>query len=281
MGNSFLIKKILNNNVLIASHTAFKEVVLIGKGIGFGKKTGEVITSDSAEKMFVLENENAQEQYKKLIGSLDDKILDVMNDVIQLIKERVHAPLNEHIHIALTDHIAFAVRRIKEGMDLKNPFLLETKSLYAMEYQIAEEVVSLLNESLGITLPEGEVGFIALHIHSARSNNSISEVNQHSQLIHTLIQMIEDHLKLNIDRESIHYVRLVRHLHFTIDRAKNGEKVEEPKKLSLLLKEEYPVCYNLSWKVVKVMQQSLKLAVSDAEAVYLTMHLQRLSQKNN
>ena len=55
MGESFTINKILNNNVIIATHASYKEVVLIGKGIGFGKKSGEEITPKSAEKIFILE----------------------------------------------------------------------------------------------------------------------------------------------------------------------------------------------------------------------------------
>ncbi|TKJ02702.1 PRD domain-containing protein, partial [Bacillus cereus] len=43
-----------------------------------------------------------------------------------------------------------------------------------------------------------------------------------------------------------------------------------------LLKAEYPVCYNLAWKLVKVMQKELQLPVYEAESIYLTMHLQRL-----
>ena len=38
---TYLIKKALNNNVLIATDVNGNEVVLIGRGIGFGKKTGE------------------------------------------------------------------------------------------------------------------------------------------------------------------------------------------------------------------------------------------------
>ena len=34
----YLIKKALNNNVLIATDVSGNEVVLIGRGIGFGKK---------------------------------------------------------------------------------------------------------------------------------------------------------------------------------------------------------------------------------------------------
>ncbi|MER2257973.1 MAG: PRD domain-containing protein, partial [Priestia megaterium] len=116
---------------------------------------------------------------------------------------------------------------------------------------------------------------------SALTEKNLLEVNQDSQLIQTIINVIEESLHLQVDKESVHYMRLIRHLHFAIDRVKTGEKIEEPKKIALLLKEEYPLCYNVSWKVIKVMQQALHLPVYEAEAVYLTMHLQRLITKTD
>jgi transcriptional antiterminator len=277
---SFQIKKVLNNNVLIASHPDYDEVVLIGKGIGFGKKKGDIIEQNAIEKWFILKSEREQEQYKKLLPELDEEFIGVMNDIMQHIKKRVDVPLNEHIHVALTDHISFAIKRIKQGLDLKNPFLVETKSLYPLEYEIAKEVVQMLNEKLDVELPEGEVGFIALHIHSGISEHSLSEVSQHSQLIVTLVKIAEEQLNIMIDRESIYYLRFIRHLRYAIERVKKGERVEEPKKLSEILKKEYPLCYNVAWKLVKVMQQTLQMPVDEAEIVYLTLHLQRLAKKS-
>ena len=277
--DSFTIKKLLNNNVLIAVHALYGEVVLIGKGLGFGKKHGDLIKSNSYEKMFVLKNETEQEQYKKLLPFIEEEFVEIMNDVIYLIKENVNVSVDEHIHIALTDHISFAIKRLKQGIDLKNPFLMETKTLYPLEYKVAEKVVRLLNKTIDVHLPEGEIGFIALHIHSAISKNSISEINHDSHLINTLVSLVEDSLKIKLDRESIAYLRLARHIQHTIKRVKCGDIVKEPKELANLLKQEYPICYNLSWKAIKVMQQTLKTPVNDAEVVYLTMHLQRLVNK--
>ncbi|MBB5354087.1 transcriptional antiterminator/beta-glucoside operon transcriptional antiterminator [Anoxybacillus mongoliensis] len=280
MEQSFRIEKVLNNNVLIASHPTYDEVVLIGKGIGFGKKKGDVIEQKGVEKWFILKNEREQEQYKKLLPHVDEEFIGLMNDIIHHIQKRTNSSLNEHIHVALTDHILFAIKRLEQGMDIKNPFLVETKSLYPLEYDVATEVVNMLNDRLHIQLPEGEIGFIALHIHSALTNHQLSEVNQHSQLISRLVSVVEEQLDIRIDRESIHYLRFVRHLRYAIERVKKGEKIEEPKKLSNILKETYPLCYNLSWKLIKIMQQTLQLPVDEAEAVYLTLHLQRLTGKN-
>ncbi|MBD1383293.1 glucose PTS transporter transcription antiterminator GlcT [Metabacillus arenae] len=279
MEGSLIIKKALNNNVIIGDHDGLGEVVLIGKGIGFGKKAGDSVTENAYEKMFVLRNEKEQEQYKKLLPYIDEEIIEVMNDVVFLIHEKIGSPLNEHIHIALTDHISFAIKRLQQGLDLKNPFLLETKSLYPLEYGIAQDVIELINNRLDVTLPEGEVGFIALHIHSAHTDKPLSEVNRHSQLISNLIRLIEDSFQMKVDRDSVNYLRLIRHLRYTIERVKSGEEMEEPEKLTLLLKNEYPLCYNTAWKMIKVMQQTLRKSVYDAEVVYLTMHLYRLTNK--
>ncbi|WP_026582833.1 glucose PTS transporter transcription antiterminator GlcT [Bacillus sp. J33] len=277
----YKVKKVLNNNVLIGSHESFGEVVLIGKGIGFNRKPGQQIDSALVEKLFVLKNEKEQENYIKLMPFVDNELLEAIISSIELIKQRSNSMLNEHIHVALTDHLMFAITRLKKGMEMKNPFLIETKALYPFEYEIAQEVVSVIGERTGIYLPEGEVGFIALHVHSAVMNRNLSEVNQHSQLVTHLVNMIEDQLDIEIDKDSIDYMRLVRHIRFTIERVNKGEVVEEPEKITSLLKEEYPVCYNLSWKLIKVMQQTLKKPVYNAEAVYLTMHLQRLQKKIN
>ncbi|MDR7003075.1 glucose PTS transporter transcription antiterminator GlcT [Neobacillus niacini] len=274
-----LIDKVLNNNVIIAKHPSYDEVVLIGKGIGFNRKKGDFIETDTVEKLFVLKNEKEQESYIKLLPFIDSEFLEVIISAIDLIKQRTNSQLNEHIHVALTDHLMFAITRASQGMEMSNPFLVETKALYRHEYEVAAEVVRFIREKTGINLPDGEIGFIALHIHSAITNKNLSDVNRHSQLISRLVEMVEEQLDIEIDKESIDYMRLVRHLRFAIERVQKGERVEEPEKIASLLKEEYPVCYNLSWKLIKVMQQTLKMKVFDAEAVYLTMHLQRLQKK--
>lgn len=276
---AFKIKKILNNNVLIALDDSRKEVVLIGKGIGFKRQTGSIIKQSEVEKLFVLRDQSEQEQFKKLLPHVEEDLLKIIISSIELIRERTETFLNEHIHVALTDHLVFAVNRLMRGMAISNPFLLETKALYPYEYEVAKEVVELINNRAHIYLPEGEIGFIAVHIHSAMVNRNVHEINAHSQMIGKLIHLIESQFDIEIDRESIDYMRLVRHLRYTVERVVRGERVEEPEKIALLLKEEYPLCYNLSWKLIKIMQQTLKKPVFDAEAVYLTMHLQRIQSK--
>lgn len=272
----FTIKKSLNNNVLIANDQADCEVVLIGRGIGFGKQSGDSIVREEIEKLFVLNDPTEQEQYKQLVSTLEEDTLKVLISAVEIIREETKTPLHEHIHVALTDHLVFAVGRMRRGMAIRNPFLLETKALYPEEYKIAEKVTSMINQQLTVALPEGEIGFIALHIHSALVNKNVRDVTRYSELIILLVTTIEEQFDIVIDKNEIDYMRLIRHLHFTIERVVRNEVVAEPEKITLLLKSEYPICYNLAWKLIKIMQQTLRKDIYDAEAVYLTLHLQRI-----
>lgn len=275
--DNYVIKKVLNNNVLIASDNSKREVVLIGRGIGFGEKTGQTIPREKVEKLFILKDPNEQEQYKQLLTTLDEETLKMLISVVEIIRERVSMPLGEHIHVALTDHLAFAIHRMKQGMVIRNPFLFETKALYPEEYKVAAEVTAMVNENLDIALPDGEIGFIALHIHSALVNKNVRDLTMHSELIMRLVEMIEKEFSIKMDKGSIDYMRLIRHFRYTIERVIRNEKVEEPVKITEVLKAEYPIQYNLAWKLIKVMQQTLQREVYEAEAVYLTLHLQRIN----
>ncbi|WP_226585118.1 glucose PTS transporter transcription antiterminator GlcT [Halobacillus litoralis] len=280
MEQQLKIKKILNNNVVIADHPTYEEVVLIGKGIGFNKEKGDDISFDKADKTFLLSNEKEKEQYVSLLPHIDEKLIDFMNDVLLHIEARMGQELNQHIHVALTDHLAFAINRAKKNLQFANPFLLEIESLYPKEYQIAMEVVTMVYDKMGIQFPEGEIGFIALHIHSAVTDKTLREINKHNQLITHLVGLVEETMEVEINKNSVDYHRLVQHLHRAIDRVYQGEHVGDEIRLSKMLKEEYPVCYNLAWKLIKVMQKQLNKPVDESEAIYLTIHLQRLTHKS-
>ena len=274
------VAKVLNNNVIIAHHPEHSEVVVIGKGIGFNRKVGEIISLQSIEKLFILKNATDQEQYKQLALQVDEKLIEVLNEIILYISQYSKTPLNEHIHIALTDHIAFAMKRAEQDIAIHNPFLYETSEIYKEEFQLAEYAIRTIKDKMGIDLGQDEIGFVALHIHSAMTNQHITEVKAHSELISDLVEMIEQQLDFKITRDSLDYARLLTHLRFAIERIRRGDKVHEIGKLEEMLKEEYPELYNLSWKLTKVMEKRLHKPVYNAEISYLTMHLNRVVPKN-
>ncbi|MEC0091703.1 glucose PTS transporter transcription antiterminator GlcT [Paenibacillus macquariensis] len=280
MGN-IQVFKVLNNNVIIANHPQFQEVVVIGKGIGFNCKVGDDLPLSSVEKMFILTNEQEQEQYKQLIPQVAEHLIEIVNEGILYIKEHSKVPLNEHIHIALTDHISFAIKRYDQGIVLHNPFLFETKEMYPEEYRMAEHVVKLIRKGFKVDLEEDEIGFVALHIHSALTDQHVSEVKKQSELVAYLVEVVEQSMDYHIPRDSLDYSRFITHLRFALERVRSGKVEQEIGSLDKLLYQEYPELYSLAWKMTKIMEEKLRKPVYPSEVSYLTVHLQRLSERKN
>ena len=80
----FIIKKTLNNNVLIATDDSGSEVVLIGRGIGFDKNNGDPIIREKVEKLFVMKDPGEQEQYKQLLSNIDEETLKVIISAVEI-----------------------------------------------------------------------------------------------------------------------------------------------------------------------------------------------------
>lgn len=274
----FKVVKPLNNNVVFAEDKEGKEVVLVGKGIGFQAKRGSFIKIGEFEKVFQL-TEQKTVQYRQMLDQVDDEVIGVCEEFIYFVSQHLNE-INEHLHIALIDHLAFAIRRLQQGMIVENPFLQEIQVMYPMEYDLAVKGAKMFEEELNVSLPEAEIGFITLHLHSARASQDISKTRKSTMLINKLTEIIEAELHLKIEKQSINYARLITHLRFAIERAQTGQSLSEKHPLSTLLQKEYPRCYNLAWKLVKVMQMEVMKPISEAEISYLTLHLQRISSQS-
>jgi transcriptional antiterminator len=276
---SLHVKKALNNNVIIGNHPDHGEVVVIGKGIGFNAKSGDQLSLKSIEKLFILTNEQERRQYIQLLPEIDEKLIEVIGEVVMYISQKTQTELNEHIHIALTDHIAFALKRLEQDIVFHNPFLFETKEIYPTEYEFAKYAIELIHEKMGVDLGEDEIGFVALHIHSGLTNRHINEVREHTQLIADLVGLIEQELNFSIDKTSLDFSRLLTHLRFAIERVRRGEHVSDMGKLESILEQEYPTLHTLAVKLTKLMETSLNQAVYQAEVSYLIVHLHRVAPK--
>ncbi len=279
MGNEkgYVIKKNLNNNALVALDEGQKEVILIGKGIGFQRAKGDIVRHDDRiEKVFVLISKGQREKMLRLFTEIDEEVIRVITEYVKYAEKKLERTFSTQFYIALIDHLSFAIKRLQQGVNIHNPFLYDVRILYPYEYSLAQEGKALLEKRLNITIPEDEIGFLALHLHSGRTDQDLTPMNRFSGLIAKLIGVAEKELDIEIDKTSLDYSRLLTHLRFAIKRAESGTFLDKENPLSRILQKEYPLCYNVAWKLVKILQNELKVDIPEAEVSYLTLHIQRI-----
>ncbi len=148
------------------------------------------------------------------------------------------------------------------------------ETLYEKEVEIAEQAIELLEEALGIRIPHEEAGFIALHIHSLKTKDGLSNTVKYVYICNSAAEVIEDELGIEIDRKSIDYARFASHVRYAVERIL--KKVEIKNELLPAIRKTYKHSYGLARLVGKMMEQELYESVPDEEIGYLTLHIERL-----
>jgi transcriptional antiterminator len=275
----YIIKKIFNNNVILAEDiSSERELIFIGKGIGFSRKNGDQITKSELkiDKEFAPIKGEKRENYIQLLEEVDSKIIGITEEIIAMASQELNEELDQHIRIGLADHIAFSIKRIKDGIEVANPFLAETRTLYNEEYNVAEKAVKMISDRFDLDIPESEVGFITLHIHGARNERGISKTLKNTSLIKKLVTKVETELGEDLAYESLNYARLVNHLRFALERIETG--ASNPNPLLENIKENFDFSFKLAEKLAIIIEGKFDYQVPESEKGYLALHLHRLKR---
>lgn len=270
------VVKALNNNVVVGrDEQSGREVIVVGRGIGFKPSTQPIGLNDPRiEKVFYFLEKGRQEQFLQLLKVVDDRIIGVAEEIIEMVARVTGQEVNEHLHISLPDHLAFAVQRVANGMELPNPFLPEIQTLYTAEFELAGRALALLQDRLGLQLPTEEQGYLALHIYAARQNRPASSVTRHTALIAEIVAQVKAALGVDLPEGQAAYVRLMVHLRHALESIETGHETVNP--LLDRITAEFPEAYALAEKIAEHISQRLSKRVSPAEIGYLAIHLIKL-----
>ncbi|WP_251037832.1 PRD domain-containing protein [Paenibacillus albidus] len=275
----FQVQRVIGNNVvMVQGEQNCKEYVIIGKGIGFAVKgTGVIEAGDQRiEKLFRLEDREEWSQYQILLEDIDPKVMRITDEIISEIASQFPGKLNDKIYLALPSHIQFTIYRLRNGMDIVNPFLQETKMTFPKEFEIAYRAAEKINREFEVQIPEDEVGFLTYHVYSAVSNVPVGQLVKVSNIVSELAELIRTAHNITFEHGSMNHVRLMIHLRFSLERILQGAFIDNP--FVKHIKKEYKEEYKLAQKLGKVMQQSLEVEIPEEELCFLAMHLNRLLQ---
>ncbi|MDY7993053.1 PRD domain-containing protein [Paenibacillus polymyxa] len=276
-----IITKIFNNNAIIAKDQKRDEFVVMGRGIAFKKSAGEQVEEHLIEKVFVLKHKDASEKFKLLLEDVPSEYVSLCYDIIEYGKSILEAQLSDYIYVSLTDHMNNAFKMFDEGFKNANPLIWEIKKFYPKEFAVGLKALEFIEEETDKRLSEDEAGNIALHLINAQVNgsyNKVADVAQQTQKIHDILNIIKYSYNTTIDEHSISYERFITHLRFFFQRLNKKEKVElEDDFLWRQVKAKYKKAYGCMLKIEKY----LDTVLSDEEKLYITIHIQRVTQRQN
>lgn len=278
------IKKIFNNNIILAHDEKMLERVLLGRGIAFSKKEGDEVDRSKIDKIFILESRELVDKFVNLVGEIPTNHLELTNSIVKDAEERLDIKFNDSIYIGLADHINYALYRHKKGEHIQNAFLWEIKKFYPKEYMAALAALEIIFYYEKVKLTEDEASFIALHFVNGQNveANLAYQGNNESAVILDILNIIKFHYNIEIEEDSINYSRFVTHLRFFLQRVNRQARYEaEDNHLFLQVREKYPKAYQCALKINVYLKSKMKVTMTTEEQLYFILHINRLTAREN
>lgn len=273
-----LINKIYNNNVVQSRDEHGHDIIVMGRGIAFGRKPGDPIEAGKVEKTFAQIDQMMTSKLVSLLAEIPIEYFRLVEAIIQDAKIKLGKKLNESLVITLTDHIYFAIKRIKEGVIVKNALLWETKRLYPDEFAIGRQALQAINGRYQIQLPEDEAAFIALHLINAQLDEELPTIMAMTKIMKSILEIVRIHFMITFDEESLSYYRFINHLKFFTQRLVTARLYhdDQDEELFLMIKRKYPESYQCTEKIRRFIKNEYNCDMSNEELLYFTVHLERL-----
>lgn len=275
------IHKVINNNVLSAFDSQGHELVVMGRGIGFKAKSGDIIDESKIEKIFHIESSAIATQFQEKLSHIPLDHMEISADIIAYAQNECNMKLNQGIYVALTDHINFAIERFRKGYKLENALLWETRQFYHKEYLVGEYALRLIAERLNIHFPEDEAGFIALHFVNAQFDVDVHGAYDITNIIQMSLAIIKREFDGNMDETSMHYERLISHLKFFARRLLYSKELlpNEEEELSDWIRQKYPAEYACAQRILDEIGETYQCSITREEITYLAIHIKRVLLK--
>lgn len=278
----YRIEKVLNSSVVLAQDEKGKNFILLGKGIGYGKKIDMTIEKQSIEQIFIPVDDNELEKVSYLMNAIPPELIEVTHDIVTYAKNVLNIKFNDSIYFILADHLNFAIKRFIENINITNRVFWEIKHFYSKEFAVGLYAVKLMNTKFNISLPEEEAANIAFHLVNAQDEKDESlDTMKAAKLVGVIVNIVRYSIKDGFDTESIHYSRFITHIKYFVERYfENKLLTEKDDILYNQVSSKYKEAFSCSLKVDDYFYEKYHTHLPHEELVYLIVHIQRLISKN-
>ncbi len=275
-----LIVKKINNNVAIGRDGNDREVIVMGKGIGFPAMPYEITDLALIDRTYY----NIDSSHQRLLETVSPELLSFVTQLVDVAAEKLDGQLNPNLVFILADHINFAINRTRQGLALGLPYSEEMAFHYPEINKLAIWMVKKINAWADIHLEKGEVTCLVIHLMGAlQKNTKVGETTEKrtERIVQKLDKIIEQELDIKLDKKGFYYFRYKNHIKYFVRRRERNEQYSQNTELLHSLKESHPVQYECVKKIDDFLTKEFSKPCSEEEQAYLLLHIVGLSTQED
>lgn len=152
----------INHNAAICEDGAGRQLIVLGRGIGFGDMPHEVDLDVITRTFYGIDS-----KYLAFIDEVDPEVLEFSAQLADIATGQLSYELSPNLPITLADHIQFAIKRAREHMVVSLPLERDLEQLHPIEYRLGELAVRGIQKSFRVRMPRSEAAGIAISIVNA------------------------------------------------------------------------------------------------------------------
>lgn len=271
------VKKSLNNSMLLVEHDQ-QEMILFGKGIGFGARPGTQVNAAGIEQVFIPLEHLKSRHYFSLTNTIPVAWFDITHDIIALAQAQYSEKLHSVLFFTLAEHLWFAAERARAGQVIANKLSWEVQRYYQKEYAIGLQARAMVEARFKLALGEDEAVHIAFHLINASGSAGQDTAHQQVQLVNRIAEIVRYKLNRSIDVTSINYNRFITHLRYFAERILAGKiSTGAGEDFYQELLKFHPEAMSVAWTIRDYIQEKYQLSLPREELTWLSMHISRLS----
>lgn len=273
-----LVKKILNNCVVLVEDENKKEFIVMGNAIGYHYRVNEQIDEEKIDKIFRLTNSKINYNLMSLLEETPQAHFDVAQEIIEYAKQGLGCTLSDSIYVTLIDHLNFAITRSLKNLRTENRLYWDVRKQYPDEFKVGLYALTLLKQRVEIDLWKEEAANIALHIVNAKKDDhEMAQTIALTDHVRDLLLIISRHFGIAFDEDNLNFTRLITHLQFFVERIMNNHCFQEGDDfLYEQIKQKYQAEFTCVLRIQDYTQKYLGATLSHDEMVYLCIHIHRV-----
>ncbi len=270
------IKRVIGNNTVLA-YRGDEEVVVLGHGLGFGARKGDLIDESQIERVFLAED-TSDERLSAMLADIPLPFLRVAARIADMAHERLRTKISQALILPLADHLSFAAQRAKDSKPMVYPLRWEVSQLYPAEYQLGQEAVRLASRDLNVPFDPDEAVAIAMHLVNAQfTMQGHTQAMVMTETISLILDVIEQTFDLTLDRHAMDCARFITHLRYLFARvAADKQIIEQHPTLLETITNSQPEAMRCAYKIKFLIERAFGGSLSADETAYIGLHVARL-----
>ena len=267
--------KILNNNI-VATIIDGKDALVVGSGIGFGKKVNDTLDEGKVDRIYYLQDKQQSELFK-LIDNVSVPCFEVCEAIINDAVNR-GLKIRPQVLLPIVDHVGFAIQRYRQNIVLPNLMSTDVSLLYPVAYECGTNALLKIEKALGIRLPDDEATYIALHLVNYLEGGG--HAYETVRLVKGCMDIIEQTYNIELKEDKLSTMRIRTHLNFLASRifSHSDEAVSDASNevmYNMLLK-RHKLNQTCIKEIEEFIRNNFKHSIDDQEKLYLLIHLNQL-----